>query len=737
MVSWLASGPLCFQKLHGVARASVVSAIVLFVLTSAPRATFGEPPPEGAADDAGSQYVGRVITVAAPITDQVEKRVRRVVSQVIDEAKRDERRRWPVIVFEFQAGASDLGKAFDFAKYLTSGPLSGATTVAYVSEPLAGNVVLPVIACDEIVMHPDASFGDAGRDMKSIGNSDRGLYRDIAERRKTIPMAVALGLLDPDLEVLTVETEVSREFVLAQDLETLRENKAIQSEDVLFRAGETHVLSATEARRLGFVKLLADDVAEVAKAWGLPREALQQDPSFGGSWRAIRVPLEGPIAAARIEQVRQLIDEAIRDRDVNFICLWIDSPGGSPADSLTLANYLAALDPSQQRTVAYIAGEARADAAFVALACDQVVMQTDAFLSGPGAFQIDDPEEIRLTAVSLREIARRNFRSPTLAAALVDPALEVYRYRRLEDGAVEFFTPQEMEDLDNADAWEQGERVKAAGEVLRLSSDKALDLGLATHVVDDFQAFRQVYALDNDIELVEPGWAHSLIDALRSPSVAWLLLVIGGAALYAEIQAPGIGIGAFVGVVCFLLFFWAMHLGGTAGWLEAMLFVSGIVCIVLEIFVLPGFGIFGLGGGMLILSSLLLASQTFVVPRNEYQVGQFQQSMLMVAGAGVGIIASIVVLRHYLPHAPLFNQLFQAPPTDEELSGISERESLAHFDDLIGQRGRTVTQLLPSGKAQFGGNIVDVTCDGDVIPPGAEVEVVDARAHRIVVREVE
>jgi len=350
---------------------------------------------------------------------------------------------------------------------------------------------------------------------------------------------------------------------------------------------------------------------------------------------------------------------------------------------------------------------------------------------------MDDPEEIRLTAESLREIARRKFRSPTLAAALVDPTLEVYRYRRQTDGAVEYFTPHEMEARADGDVWQKGDRVKVENEVLRLGSDKAVDLGLATGVVDDFQAFKQLYSLENDPELVEPGWAHLLIDALRSPSVAWLLLVVGGAAIYAEVQAPGIGIGSFIGAVCFLMFFWAMHLGGTAGWLEALLFISGIVCIALEVFVLPGFGIFGLGGGMLILSSLVLATQTFVIPHNEYQVGQFQQSMLIVAGAGVGIIVSIVMLWRYLPHMPLFNQIFQAPPTDEEVRDLSAREALAHFEELLGDRGQTVTQLSPSGKAMIGGEIVDVMCDGDVIPPKVEIEVVEARAHRIVVREVD
>ena len=149
--------------------------------------------------------------------------------------------------------------------------------------------------------------------------------------------------------------------------------------------------------------------------------------------------------------------------------------------------------------------------------------------------------------------------------------------------------------------------------------------------MDDFAAFKQVYGLENELVLAEPGWADYLIDALAAPAVAWLLLLIGGAALYAELQAPGIGIGGFVAGICFLLYFWSKHLDGTAGWLEVLLFVAGVCCILLEMFVLPGTAIFGLGGGLLVIVSLVLASQTFVLPRNDYQMAQLAR---FAAGTG-------------------------------------------------------------------------------------------------------
>ena len=44
----------------------------------------------------------------------------------------------------------------------------------------------------------------------------------------------------------------------------------------------------------------------------------------------------------------------------------------------------------------------------------------------------------------------------------------------------------------------------------------------------------------------------------------------------------------------------------------------------LEVFVLPGVADLGLAGGLLVIVSLVLASQTFSMPRNAYQVAQLQ-----------------------------------------------------------------------------------------------------------------
>ncbi len=244
-------------------------------------------------------------------------------------------------------------------------------------------------------------------------------------------------------------------------------------------------------------------------------------------------------------------------------------------------------------------------------------------------------------------------------------------------------------------------RVTEPGRLFRVEGHQALDYHLADDVVDNFEEFKRLYSLEKDPQLVEPGWADTLIDALRSPGVTWFLLLLGLAALYAELQSPGIGVGAFISAVCFVLFFWGNYLGGTAGWLEVLLFALGVACLTLEIFVLPGFGIFGLGGAALILVSVLLATQTFVgLPQNEYQAAELQRGLTIIAAAGVGAILLISLVHRYLPRAPVFNRMVLAPPSDHEAAEISHRESLAHFEHLVGREGTTLTRLAPAGKAQ-------------------------------------
>jgi membrane-bound serine protease (ClpP class) len=56
---------------------------------------------------------------------------------------------------------------------------------------------------------------------------------------------------------------------------------------------------------------------------------------------------------------------------------------------------------------------------------------------------------------------------------------------------------------------------------------------------------------------------------------------------------PGLGAGGLLAGLCAALFFWSRVLGGTSGWLEVVLFVAGVTFLLMELFVIPGWGFNG------------------------------------------------------------------------------------------------------------------------------------------------
>jgi membrane-bound ClpP family serine protease len=165
------------------------------------------------------------------------------------------------------------------------------------------------------------------------------------------------------------------------------------------------------------------------------------------------------------------------------------------------------------------------------------------------------------------------------------------------------------------------------------------------------------------------------------------------------------------------------------------MFIFGLVLVLMEIFVVPGFGIFGLGGGLMIIFSLVLASQTMIIPTDQAGMDQLRGSLATVAGAGVAMIALALATRQFLPKAPIFNRMVLEPPPPEDRINQSHREAMADYSYLVGAAGEATTDLRPAGKALIGDQLIDVIAEGMPIDRGARIVVVSAHAHRVVVRE--
>jgi len=708
--------------------------------------------------DSGEADRGMLIRVLLPLTGNsdnlVKSKIRRAMSRLDTEGEKR-----PILVLELVPGGesefgtgSDFSRAQSLARFLISSEVTKVKTVAYVPQTIKGHGVLLAMACEEIIMHPEAEIGDAGLDEPAelaIEPAVLSGYSQIARRRRTVPREIALGMLDKQLEVLQIKTEVNpSQFVLREELEEVKQDRVVESEQTLIRPGDLGRFSGREARELGFTKYLARDRQALAGALSLPVSALQEDPSLAGKWQAAQVVIDEMIDGRLVERTKRLIAEELERGELNFVLVRIASEGGSPADSNELANFLAGLDGARVKTVAYVPKKAQADAALIALACDELVMHPDAVLGGTGAYSFA-PDQIDPVRKSIREsLAPEKGRSWSLLAAFADPRLKVHRYRHKQTGRVAYFCEDELVEQDDPKQWDKGELVTRdvaaapEGEQLQqvgfeVTGRRGRELDLVAATVENFDELKQNYDLQQDPRELKLNWANALVEALAKPEFAAMLLVIGGIAVFAELQLPGIGIGGFVATVCFLLFFWSKFLDQTAGWLEVILFAGGMLCLLLEIFVLPGFGVFGLGGGLLILASLVLASQTFVFPTSSQELGELQTSLTVVAAAIVGVAVAGSLMRRYLPHAPMFNRIVLRNLEGEQLAAQQRREQFADLSHLVGETGVTTSRLAPSGKAKIDGKGVNVITQGQFVERGSRVLVVEVRGNMVLVEPVD
>jgi len=627
---------------------------------------------------------------------------------------------------------SSFGVCYEFASLLTSEKFSHIRFVAFMPQPIQGHAVLIALACNERIMAARSELGAAGIDESRITATHRQAYQEIAKRRN-IPLAVADKLLDINAILLQVETEKGLRLVAPADVENLRQTETFAAEPAtVIPSGQQGIFSAELARQIRLIDLIADDRIAAVRGVGIAPDSLKIIPILNELGHAVRINLSGVINSDRtgavMRSIRNYVDT--QENNVNFLCLCIDSPGGDLDASLALASFIVTeIDPAKVRTVAYIPYHARSDAALVAIACDEIVLGPDAILGGDGA-RVFTADQIADARRMIREsLAKRAMRSWSLPVAFVDSNIEIFRAVREADGTRRLLTAylgdEELAEFPDWAQWRKEGIVKQKGELLQIVQGKGEQF-FVDRTAKDFAEFKLLYGLEKDPMLADPTWADQLIRFLSTPGMSATILFIVFFAVMIELNSPGIGVGAFAAVVGLALFFWLNFLGGTAGWLEMILFLVGVGCLLLEIFVLPGFGIFGIGGVIVILASLVLASQTFIIPQNSYQLLQFRNSLLILAVSGCGMLGFGIMLSRMLEKVN--------KPNDTKM--IQETERLANYDGLVGRSGVATTLLVPAGKARIGDELYDVVSDGDLIERNCPVEVVQVVGYKIVVKRL-
>ena len=623
--------------------------------------------------------------------------------------------------------------ALKVARAITGDRLRSVRAISLVQGKLSGHTVLPVLASDSLLVSAGAEISDATAGDSNADETVRLSYESIAAKRGVFPVSVVRALINPDVQLAWVSlVDGTERFAAGAELVKLRETGKVLSDDVWSASGAAASFSASQLRSSRIAAGLVESLDEAADVLDLSEIRTTESQSISGEAKGVLLEIAGSISGSRVRRWQSNLSGSLAKQDINTWLVTLDSVGGDIDQSASLASQFALAEPPLRTVAGYVTSEARSDSALIALACKPLYLHPESSLGGIGADQIT-VRDIENHGELIDTIAKATKRPVGLIRGLLCSDLEVYRYTNKKTGKVKYSTPEDLVAFSDEpelerQRWEQGERMELTE---GLSADQAIELGLAEGKGSSLEEVSRQIGLNGIPELVSDRGLVRFVERLgRSQGLMVLLLMVGFVALSAEMNAPGLGAPGFLAMVCFGLFFWMSYLAGTAEWLELVLLILGLGCIFMEIFVIPGFGIFGIGGLVMTIASIVLMSQTFVLPQNSYQLGVITRGLWAALGSILGLFGGFVLMRQFFPHVPLFRHLVMEAPDSE---AIHHAEKLADYSFLLDQKGVTTTPLRPSGKAKFGDEIVQVISDGALIEKGAQVTVIDVQGAKVVV----
>jgi membrane-bound serine protease (ClpP class) len=258
-----------------------------------------------------------------------------------------------------------------------------------------------------------------------------------------------------------------------------------------------------------------------------------------------------------------------------------------------------------------------------------------------------------------------------------------------------------------------------SGRTLTLTADEAVKWGFCDGIADSVDEVvtrlmgHETYRLTS----FTPSWQDDLRGFLMNPFVQsiLILLIVGG--IYFELQSPGIGFPLAVSIVAAVLYFSPLYIEGLAENWEILIFVVGLMLVGLEIFVIPGFGVTGICGVILMIAGFFLCLLDNIhLNFSGVRTSDAGRAMLVVlSGIVLGSLAMLWLSDRIGKKGVLSRMALTA-----DLEGAVSSPALT---DLIGADGIADTVLRPSGKVLVGGQLYDSVSESGFIEKGTAVRV--------------
>lgn len=442
----------------------------------------------------------------------------------------------------------------------------------------------------------------------------------------------------------------------------------------------------------------------------------------------------GPSMAAYVERVFR----DIPDEKDSIIIFDMDTFGGRVDSALLIVD--AIVNSDKGKTIAFVSKKAISAGALIALSCNELFMRNNTTIGdcAPIMYTSEEPKALGEKFQSplraqFRSLAKKNGYSEALAESMVSEDLEVYRVV-MEDEEV-YMDSLEYEELteDEKSRVLSKKTIVAEGELLTMDDAEAMEYGFSeTSVASKEELLTALGIVQYEIIPMDRNWSEGFVGFIIS--ITPILMLIGIAAIYTEIKSPGFGVPGIIGVICLGLVFLNQYIVGLADHTELLLIVLGFATLGFELFVIPGFGIAGVAGILLIAAGMILSLQGFVIPDPSlpWEAEILSKNVVIVLSSFIGaFLISMLIVRFILPKV---SRVISGPYLDTTLED-SHADSKATMSVGPGQKGIAMTPLRPAGKMKIGDDIVDVVTEGEFLEKGMAVVITAIDGNRVVVNE--
>ena len=405
----------------------------------------------------------------------------------------------------------------------------------------------------------------------------------------------------------------------------------------------------------------------------------------------------------RTNRYTKLFLEKAKEKDVDIIIIELDTYGGAVNDADDIRTMI--LDYNKPIYV-WINKDAASAGALISIACDSIYMSSGASIGAatvvtPDGAAAPDKYQSYMRSI-MRSTAEAKNRDPKIAEAMVDEKIQV-------------------------------DSISQEGEVITFSTNEAIENGFCEAELNSIEEILKRNNIENyKVEKYELSSTENIISLFLNPIVSsiLILLIIGG--LYFELQTPGIGFPIMASIVALILYLTPYYLNGLAENWEIFLFLIGMIFIIIEVFVIPGFGVAGIFGLALTIGSLMLLMLnndvfdfTFVVSKDILNAS----GSILIAVLGFGILLFFGGIK--FTESQAFKRVMLEDTQDLDKGYISRKYS----DKLIGKSGKAMTILRPSGKITISDKIYDATTSGEYIEKNSKIIVLSNEGSTLKVKK--